>query len=266
MQSFKQPTKEKIKLYTKTKPLIILGVDHTTDSPSYQTTLEWIRENVEPGMKVGLEGIEPDGSVRHSSDPQSEAYVRGVKSEIESKRAEVVPIETRGVIKRQSDIFHLKELETEEFHKTMLEEIVPTVREMKERGITVNDDDSVTSSNEEEGRLLQKLDDDYSELERLGGSIIEMGVKEVIFGALKAKHMLQNSLNDGVDVSIMGMSNAEAIGYFADHLRDRISIINLAGEQHDEDIKMIKSREGLEDRIKRRFNRVKLPETDSTET
>ncbi|MBI2445646.1 hypothetical protein HYV43_04625 [Candidatus Micrarchaeota archaeon] len=239
------------------KRLIIAGVAHISDHPSYQATLDWVNKNVKPGMRVGLEGIQYEDPYLHdewleeqqggkiilpkhlrgSESPlkvvsfetgryiprEMFEFVEAVRKAIEAKGAEAVPIESEMALQKSVHYDKLAREQALEAHDKY-HEIEHRMLEQvfspygSRGGLYVPNRSILTPA----GFVLsgdgkRVLDELRAEHEKLKEKARQTQRKGYVVDVLRSKTMLKNALP--LDAAIMGGAHADDIRDYAGHIR-----------------------------------------------
>lgn len=230
------------------KPLIVLGVMHSADHPSYEATLRWIEQHVKPGMQIGMESADQkyitDPGIRHlparvidvhggkagavrayrKSDLNLPLYPREIEKFFEdaanlarSHGATVHSVESRPTLRLV--------LELQDKHEALTQQL----KEQERRYRIASDPNSLQGFVQTESGLYLpaslvggKPNDERerleAEIDATKNAIAENEIQTRIYHALRSKFHLRNALKPGDDILLVGGAHARHIDDFAPHV------------------------------------------------
>ncbi|GEM_PF-5935748 len=181
------------------KKLIVVGVLHDVDHPSYGEILTWIRKNVRRGMKIGIESAPYTPIV---SPPAS-----GV----------ITPSHVLGEYADSKRFYSAHP--THKFFLDVIDALVKKKAEVVPVGIDPNI--LIQAQNLDEVLKGQQiLDNDR---------LLETGRLRELFSITQTHHMLKSSLEHDVDVMIVGLAHA---AHIEQHCKDWVNVVPAVEDEH----------------------------------
>jgi len=215
------------------KRLIIVGVAHKTEHPSFQKTLEWIDKKVKPGMRVGVE----ERPYYKFGESNSDKFFEKVTDHILKKRAQPIPIDVR------EEHTHQAEKIITDLAKNFIigSEEADIQIDYAEKRNALEMQKKIDSSRIDLARFIRALNPRKAETwrkkyEKVLGELEKREEEEIMafrrqkprsmnwihISTLRSKIMLEKSLKHKLDVAIMGVAHAQDIEEFAPHVEKEV--------------------------------------------